>query len=84
MSTVQGLFDLVNKILNEAGAANAHDVYINLYPASNGRLRPHDDRKQVKVAWLPWSSLHCSLCGVLLYVAVFYVQSEYSLFKRRQ
>ena len=48
LSAVQGLFDLVNKILNEAGAANAHDVYINLYPASNGRLRPHDDRKQVK------------------------------------
>ena len=45
---VQGLFDLVNKILNEAGAANAHDVYINRYPASTGRLRPHQDRKQVK------------------------------------
>jgi len=52
----QGLFHLVNKILNEAGAANAHDVYINLYPASTGRLRPHQDRKQVKFTWFPRSS----------------------------
>jgi len=94
----QGAFDLVNQILNEAGAANAHDVYINLYPANTGRLRPHQDRKQVKFAWLScvWSSslFVCRvLCGVwrlasgvccLLYVAVRYVQSEYSLFQRRQ
>lgn len=64
-SFVQGLFDLVNKILKEAGAANAHDAYINLYPASTGRLRPHQDGKQVRFGWLPWSSwLIC-----LLYVA---------------
>ena len=44
---VQSLYDLINKILNEAGAAHAHDVYNNLYPANNGRLRPHKDRKQV-------------------------------------
>ena len=44
---VQSLYDLINKILNEAGAAHAHDVYNNLYPANNGRLRPHKDRTQV-------------------------------------
>ena len=80
----QGLFDLVNKILNEAGAAKAHDVYINLYPASTGRLRPHQDRKQVQFIWIPWSSLCLLAVGCLLCVAVRYVQSEYSLFKRRQ
>ena len=85
----QGLFDVVNKILNEAGAANAHDAYINLYPASTGRLRPHRDGKQVKLTWLAWlSSLfdRCwlsAVCAVLL-CAVRYVQSEYSLFKRGQ
>ena len=56
LSFVQGLFDVVNKILNEAGAANAHDAYINHYPASTGRLRPHQDRKQVRFGWLSWSS----------------------------
>ena len=66
LSTVQGLFDLVNKILNEAGAANAHDVYINLYPASTGRLRPHEDRKQVKFAWLPGSSPLSAVCYSVL------------------
>jgi hypothetical protein len=64
LSTVQGLFDLVNKILNEAGAANAHDVYINLYPASTGRLRPHQDGKQVKFTWRSRPS-SLSVCCVL-------------------
>jgi len=73
----QGLFDLVNKILNEAGAAKAHDVYINLYPASTGRLRPHQDRKQVKFAWLPWSSCLPAVCG-LLQSATFKVNIRFS------
>ena len=74
-SIVQGLFDLVNKILNEAGAANAHDVYINLYPASTGRLRPHQDRSQVKFAWPPWSS---SLFVCALQRATFKVNIRFS------
>jgi hypothetical protein len=92
---VQGVFDLVNKILNEAGAASAHDAYINLYPAITGRLRPHQDRKQVIsllgvraviAVWLLGLFIVVCVLSVvfcLLFVAVRYVQSEYSLFKRR-
>ena len=71
---VQGLFDLVNKILNEAGAANAHDVYINLYPASIGRLRPHQDRKQVKIDLA--STVFIAAC--LLQSATFKVNIRFS------
>ena len=85
-SFVQGLFDLVNKVLNEAGAANAHDVYVNLYPASTGRLRPHQDGKQVKLTWLSMvvMAVCCLLSAVCCLFIVRYVQSEYSLFKCRQ
>ena len=53
LSFVQALYDLVNNILQDAGAARAHDVYSNRYPANNGRLRPHQDRSQVTFTWLP-------------------------------
>ena len=54
-SFVQAMYDLVNSILQEAGANRAHDFYTNRYPAHNGRLRPHEDRKQVKFTSLLWS-----------------------------
>ena len=77
LSTVQGLFDLVNKILNEAGAANAHDVYINLYPASTGRLRPHQDRKQVRyLACMVVIAVCCVVC--VLQSATFKVNIRFS------
>ena len=64
---VQSLYDLINKILNEAGAAHAHDVYNNLYPANNGRLRPHKDRKQVLGNFLCFHTLtHCA-CFTICY-----------------